>query len=221
MPIGALPAAYLDGDTPPAAEINAMVANIKGVVAATSEVTVPYTGMIVFNTADNMLYRWSGTAWIGFLACGGTTAATRHEARYEQRSSAQSVTNAVDFKLKFETVVDTTNDVTASGTNNTDFLLSRIGRWRVAAGVRFLAGTTGERHIFVNTGTTITSTTTRLVGTSTPGVSYPVSLSVATDFTIAAATSVHVGVYQNNGGGLSLDVAFGGTIHLALTWLRP
>lgn len=190
------------------------------VVSTTATITSPYTGQVIFNTTDNMLYRYDGSAWTAFLATGGNTAATRHEARYEQ-TSGQSISNITDTKLQFPTAVDTTNDVTASGTGNTDFLLNRDGVWLLTASDRYLAGTTGERHLALCTGTTVSTLSARIAVQSVfPGTAAG-SLAVATTKRLTAGTSIFAATWQSNGGSLALETAFGSTNHISLTWLRP
>jgi hypothetical protein len=191
------------------------------VVSATTDITAPFTGQVIFCTTDNMLYRYSGSAWVAFLATGGPTAATQlHEARYEQRT-LQAIPTTTDTKIKFETPVTTCNDVTASGTGNTDFLLNRAGLWVITASLRFNAATSGERHIFPQTGTTFAvanrfaSQTAVNVGTA------PATVATASAIRVTAGTSVCVGAWQNNGSSINTDVGFGGTNHVDFAWLRP
>src|SRR3954453_1546779 len=33
------------------------------IVSATSDITTPITGLLIFNTTDNMIYRYTGSAW--------------------------------------------------------------------------------------------------------------------------------------------------------------
>jgi hypothetical protein len=191
------------------------------VVSSTASVTNPYTGQVIFNTTDNMLYRYDGAAWVAFLATGGGTSATTHEARYEQ-TTFQTIATGTDTKLAFNNPITTTNDVTASGTGNTDFLLNRAGLWRVSASLRYVVGTTGERDLFMATGTTIGTLANRFVGQSDGAVGGGAgTLSVSTDIRVAAGTSVFAGTFQNNGGGLATEVGFGHTVHIALSWQRP
>ena len=191
------------------------------VVSATNQVPNPYAGQVIFNTADNMLYRYDGSAWVAFSANGGGTAATLHEARYYQ-SVAQTFTTATDTKIKFDTAVTTCNDVTASGTGNTDFLLNRGGLWRVSTAERFLGNAgAGERHIFILTGSTFVAAN-RVTSTAVTNVgSVPVTVSTSTDLRVTAGTTIVVGGWQNCGANLNSDVGFGQTNHVALTWLRP
>jgi hypothetical protein len=148
------------------------------------------------------------------------TAATLHEARYEQ-TTLQAIANATDTKLKMNTGVTTCSDVVASGTGNTDFALNRDGLWRCSASVRFAAGTTGERHLFMGTGTTIGTLANRFIGATSFGSTLGIALAVSTDIRVTSGTSVFAGVFQTNGGSLNTDVGFGHSIHIALTWLRP
>lgn len=190
------------------------------VVAATSEVVTPYTNQLVVNSTDLLVHRYDGSAWIGALALGGTTAATRHEARYEA-TNGQSIANATDAKLQFPTAVTTSNDVTVSGVNNTDFLLNRGGWWLITASIRFLAATTGERHLGLVTGTTVGTLANRFAVQSTfPGTG-PGSVAIATVKAFASGTSIFAATWQNNGSAVALETAFGSTNHISLTWLRP
>lgn len=192
------------------------------VVTSTADITSPFLGQLIFNTTDNMVYRYDGTTpWVGCVAAGGTSAAQLHEARYEHKTT-MNVTNVTDTKMNFPTALTTSNDVTASGTNNTDFLLNRGGLWRVSAGVRLNGNAGGgERHLFLQVGSTFTPAN-RFAGVAYGNVgSAPVTLNCSTELRLAAATTIVVGLFQNCGATLATDVGFGGTGHVALTWLRP
>jgi hypothetical protein len=188
----------------------------------------PFKGQIVFCTADNMLYRYDGDAigWIAFAATGGNTSATRHEARYEHRV-AQTIPNAFDTKIDFDTAAVTCDDVTYIGSTSRIFLLNRAGVWLITASMRWLAGTTGERHMFLSIGNDQTILAKRFAWVSSNNVgSVPISLSVATMVKINSydpilGKVIHLGCWQNNGSSLNTDVGFGGSNHISLTWLRP
>lgn len=152
-----------------------------------------------------------------YALLAGTTTATRHEARYEA-TAVQSIPNAADTKFTYNLASVTTADVTASGTNNTDFLLNRVGLWLVVATNRYIAGTTGERYMCVSRGTTIGAD--RITHHSGGPPTTASSLCCCTTVRIAAATSVHVMGYQSNGAALNTQVG-GSVSHVALTWLRP
>lgn len=142
--------------------------------------------------------------------------------RYEQRASQTAIVTSTDTKAKFDTAVETNSDVTASGTGNTDFLLNRIGRWHVAVGMRYLGNAGGgERHVYVQTGSTFDQTKRLCQQTPVNVSTAPVSVQASTTFHIAAATTIIVGLWQNAGSNIATDVAFGGANHIALTWLGP
>ena len=112
--------------------------------------------------------------------------------------------------------------VTVSGTGNTDFLLNRIGRWRVDLATRFLGNSGGgERHIYMQTGSTFDVTQRKTSQTNVNVGSVATTVACSTTFRIAAATTIIVGLWQNCGGNLGTDVTFGGTNHIALTWEGP
>jgi hypothetical protein len=143
-------------------------------------------------------------------------------ARYEQKSSPQSIPNATDTKVKFETAVHTNTDVVASGTGNTDFALQRVGFWLVTAGMKYNGAAGGlERHMFIQTGSAF-ATSSRIAQTGLANVSTSsVSLVAATVIKIAAVTTIIIGAFQNAGAAVSVDTAFGGVNHASFTWLGP
>ena len=142
--------------------------------------------------------------------------------RYQQQT-LETFTSGADKKVTFETAIETNSDVVVSGTGNTDFALQRVGRWGVAVGLRFLGNVGGnERHLFVQTGS-VFDVTQRIVGLALPNVgSAPCTLACSTFFKITSApTTIIVGGFQNSTNSINTDVGFGGTNHIALTWLGP
>lgn len=213
----ALTAEFLAGTKARASRVNE---SSIPVVSSTSDITVPFTGQIAFNTTDNMVYSYTGSAWTAIQATGGSTSATMHEARYNQ-TTLQTVSTSTDTKMSFPTSETTCDDVTASGGSNTDFLLNRAGVWLLTAAVKFVAGTANERHLWIMTGTTIGTVANRLTGQHAVNVgTAPTTLSCSTVQRLAAATSICVGLWHNNGSNLNTEVGFGKTGHISLTWLR-
>jgi hypothetical protein len=207
---------------PTAAKLN--TASIP-VVSSTADITGgigPFVDQVIFNTTDNMLYRYDGSAWVAFMATGGGTAATQHEARYQQ-TVAQSCATGADTKLNFNSATYTSSDVTASGVSNTDFLLNRGGVWLITVSMRWVTNAGGgERHLFLSTGTVLGTLANRFAGSTSGNVAAtPVSQSVASILRVGAGTSVFAGCFQNCGAALNTDIAFGGSNHISLTWLRP
>lgn len=101
-------------------------------------------------------------------------------------------------------------------------MLGRAGLWRVAAAARYLGNSAGgERHIFIQTGSTFLLANRVASSTAVNVGSAPCTVSTSTDIRVTAGTTVIVGLWQNCGVSLNTDVAFGQTNHIALTWLRP
>lgn len=192
------------------------------VVTSTADIIAPFLNQLIVNSTDNMLYRYNGTAWVASAALGGTTSAQAHEIRYEQKTSGQTVATSTDVKMKFETVWNSCDDVVVSGTNNTDFLLTRAGLYVVSLGARLLGNAGGgERHLYLQFGTTF-AVANRVVWDANSNVGAgPVTLACATVSRFAANTSVFAGLWQNSTATLTLDTGFGGINHIGLAWLRP
>jgi hypothetical protein len=192
------------------------------VVDAVSDIISPFDTQLIINRSDRLIYRYDVSAWVGALALGGSTTAQLHEIRYEQKTAAQTVATATDTKMKFETIWNSCDDVVVSGTNNTDFLLTRAGLYVVSFGTRFLGNAGGgERHAFLQFGTSF-APANRIAQDSDANVgSAPVTVGTATVSRFAANTSVFVGLFQNAGTSITLDTGFGGINHLGIAWLRP
>lgn len=192
-----------------------------------------FTGQVVLCLEDGLLYRWDGSAWVGVVATGGgfrtvgTDAPIKsHEARY-YNNVAQPIPNVTDTKVQFPSVfANSSNDVTPSGTGNTDFLLKRAGLWFISAGIRYLGIAGGlERHLFLQTGSVFNTANRFSFRTAGNVGSFPISLATSSAIRVAANTTIIVGAFQNSGSALNTDpwdaaTVHGGT-HLCLVWLRP
>lgn len=211
------------------------------VVTATSDIPTsegigPFAGQVVFNLTDGLLYRYDGSAWVGFDAAGGgffsigsDAPAKSHEARY-YATVAQSIPSATDTKVQFPSVfANSSNDVTPSGTGNTDFLLNRAGVWHISASIRYVVvATVGtfERHLFLQTGSAFnTANRFAFVTEGNPGTASAISLDVAATIRVAAGTNIFAAAFQNTGGAVNTDPITAATVHgfinIGMVWLRP
>ncbi|MFB6722918.1 hypothetical protein ACFCV3_22255 [Kribbella sp. NPDC056345] len=103
------------------------------VAEITATVTDPVLGQLVFSTSDQMIYKWTGSAWLAAVPTG----TTRHEARYEVRAGQeQTFAASVHSRVGFPTAVYTSPDVTPSS-SNTIFTLNRAGIWNITTSARF------------------------------------------------------------------------------------
>jgi hypothetical protein len=91
--------------------------------SALANITNPMAGQTCLLTTENMVYRWTGSAWLASYAAGGITTSTRH--------------NATDYD---------TNDWTTSFVSpGIVFTCARAGNWGVTFNSRFAGAVAGER----------------------------------------------------------------------------
>lgn len=64
------------------------------VVTATSDITLPFTGMLIFNTTDNTMYRYTGSVWVPFSGSGIALQATD-----QTRTSSTTFLSSTDLVL--------------------------------------------------------------------------------------------------------------------------
>lgn len=198
---------------------------VQGIGVVTSEadltnITSPYTGQWAFNTGNNMLYRWTGSVWLAAIAMGGNTTATRHEARYRQTGTGQTIAASTDQRVAFNTTDYDSSDVTtATVSGGTEFTLQRSGLWLLNANSRFVANaSTGERAMAFATSPTGTNDRHAQTGNNPQGGTWSGSASTVNSF--AAPKAVSVWMWTTVGGGLQLDL-LGTGVNASLTWLRP
>lgn len=99
------------------------------VVVSTSDIASPYTGMIVFSTSDNLLYRYNGTTWKPYVGGSGRIA------RYD-RTVTSDTALANGAPVPFDTVARSCPLVTPSGAGNTTFSVSKTGWYNINTSVR-------------------------------------------------------------------------------------
>ncbi|MCI2421514.1 hypothetical protein MOQ72_29175 [Saccharopolyspora sp. K220] len=186
------------------------------VVAATSEISNPYPGQLVVLSTTNIVLRWSGTTWVDSYPIGGTTDATRHEARY-YRSAVQTIPNNVDQRVHLPDWDYLSDDVsTAAVSNGTEFTLNRAGLWQLEANIRFVStGSAAERAVAIAG----SPTGSRYAQAASDQTGEPCSLSCSTTRRFTAGSKLSMWAYQNTGASVNLD-PLGGGINFALTWLR-
>lgn len=188
---------------------NWIIASSIPIVTATSAIVNPYEGLLIYNTTDDLIYKYRGSAWIACIATGSTN----HEARYYQ-STGQSIANTTDTYLAFDATAYSTADVTRDGTN-TSFTLNRAGLWEISAGARLVAATSGERHIFIDL-----FGNARVAGQTTQtGLLAGLTCSTG-PIRIASSQVVKVGMFQSSGAARLTDIS-GQMGFISLSWIRP
>lgn len=190
------------------------------VCTSTTRPSSPYSGQIVFETDTQMFAFWSGSAWIQFV--GPTTGSAVHEVEYYQ-SAAQSLPNAADTPLNFDTAVTTSADVTrgtsATGSiANGKFTLNRAGLWAVDAGFRMQTASTFSAGIWIGLDG---SGTFRFAGSmQNSGGSANIETSCSFSRRFGAGTSLSVYAWHNTGSAKNTD-PFSQCTHFRAAWLRP
>ncbi|MEV0698220.1 hypothetical protein AB0I53_09910 [Saccharopolyspora sp. NPDC050389] len=189
------------------------------VVAAASEISNPITGQLIMLSSTNIVQRWTGSAWVDAFPIGGTTNATRHEARYFRATTqpAQGIPNNVDQRVHLPDVDYVSDDVSVAAVSaGTEFTLNRSGLWHLAANVRFVpSASAAERAIAI--GSSPTASRNGQAGSDQTGE--PATLSCSTTRRFNAGEKVSVWAYQNTGATLNLD-PLGNGINFSLTWPR-
>lgn len=181
-------------------------------VGALADITNPVTGQTAILTTDNMLYRWSGSAWVAIMH----TSPGAGQGLYQQ-ANAQSFVSGTPTKIKFDAVPPYANsDVSASGVGTTDFTLNRAGLWEMSAQMVFVAGgVSAERFLSITDG----ANSVRYVSDNDI-TSAAVFLSCSTSRRLGAGSVVSVHATQSSGGPLSSAPVFQ-PIFITLTWKGP
>ena len=178
-----------------------------------SAITSPYTDQIATATDINMLCRYDGTNWVGFAPMGGSSAAHRRDAQYAA-NAVQSIPSNSLTTLQFATARYTTTDVTASGTNNQDFTLNRVGLWRGTVSTRCPGAAAAEASLELNNitdGVQISSQNSTGTGAA--------NLNCGDEFRIATTGKVIRGqLYQSTGSSQNTTAA---NTKISLTLVRP
>lgn len=181
-----------------------------------THITSPFNGQLAVVTGDNALATYNGSAWVYQLFLANTLS----HARYKQ-TSAHAIANTTDTKARFQTSVSTTGDVTVGGTGNTDFTLVRSGRWRIEAGVGYVAAAgLLERHVFIcGSGNLVTPRYAENQAMQTANA--PAWLTTSTTRRFAANSPVSIGMFQNSGGSINTNPVFDEAFNISLSWEGP
>lgn len=186
------------------------------VVAALTDILLPYTGQRVFLTTDNTMYQRTATpAWLPWMpGPAGTTAATRHEGAYAA-SVAQAITNGLNTPVAFATTsVDTALVTKATSGVGHSFTLTRAGIWAIEATVRYASvAVGGERYAEIVVGSTVL----QAQGANAAGNTSPITLNVGVEERLASGSVMTVRTFQGTGSSQNLDAAW---TRVTFTWIR-
>lgn len=198
------------------------------VVSALSQLTNPYVGEFAYCTTDGLLYKYGPAgAWVAVAALGPDaptfpSAVQVHEARYRAitSSTAQGPLSAGSTAVQFGSADYTSNDVTASGTGNSVFTLTRGGLWAITACARIAdttAGTTRYVQLTDSTFATVYQSSSQAVANTST-----VDMGLTCTMRFPASTSLSVNAVSSSTGSIDRSLAtFAGRTSISLAWLRP
>lgn len=167
-------------------------------VSSLASITSPVTGQLALLTTDLMIYRYTGSAWLGVLH----TAPGGGFARYE-RATGQPINSSAPTKLALTTAVSTHADISANGTFDV-FTLNRGGTWRVEGTVAYPTGGGGTgRTLWVASATDTARTDLMNLQPNPNWITVP---HITSTFTATAGQQVALWTYQDTGGQVTTDV---------------
>jgi len=172
-------------------------------VSALANITSPVAGQMALLTTDSMLYRYTGSAWLGV----SHTAAGGGFARYK-RSTVQSVPTNTLTKIALTTAVSTHADISANGTFDI-FTVNRGGTWRMEGNIAYPSSNAGTgRTLWIGSATDPATVASRynLVNVQ-PNPSWITALHVTATLSLAAGTQVALWTYQDSGAAVNTDVS--------------
>jgi hypothetical protein len=196
-------------------------------VSTTSAIVAPYTNQLIYNTTDNIIYKYTGSAWIEAAALGPnvfstTSGATLHEASYTSTAN-QTITTGTDTPLAFATSDYTCNDVTrgtstAGSVANAKFTLGKAGLWLIEGGVR-TAGTTSAKSYGIWFGPDGGTTRYRNSFANNGGTD-AMEFNICCVRRFASGTALCLNFWHNQGSNHTVTPLLGSN-SLRLVWMRP
>lgn len=178
--------------------------------AALADITDPYVGQTALLTTDLMVYRWTGSAWLGVqhTATGGG------KSRYYRSSGTQSITSGTDTKVTFPTLLGSASaDFTPNGSFDV-FTVNRTGEVDIFAGVAW-SSFSGEHAIWIGNDTMAA----RYANDGHQGNNGTAYSSVSTGRRFTAGDKISIGCYQ--GSGFGATILAGEMTYVRLDWTGP
>lgn len=134
-------------------------------------------------------------------------------ARY-YKTTSQTISNATDTKLVFDTALDTTGDITATGGYDT-FEFTRAGVWAIYASVRWNTAS-GEKYVAISDA----DDTQLRFSDDNNGDANAGSQSASASRRFSAGDRVCALVFQDTGASLDAVSSFTEVASISFDWLR-
>ncbi|HET9144143.1 hypothetical protein [Actinophytocola sp.] len=184
------------------------------VTSSLASITSPVTNMYALLTTDLVWYRYTGAVWAAMMPMnGGTTNATRHEARYAQTVALNVPSTANAFTTIAYAADVECSDVSPSGPGSGSgqydlFTLNRGGRWTISAAGGYSGssnGVSGTRRVLMISDTNDGPTAKFLAGNSAwPAAGHAAQLNASVTRRFPAGQTIRVLTFQDVGQTLAL-----------------
>jgi hypothetical protein len=208
----ALTQVFTAGSYPPATTLNE---SSIPVVSATSDITSPYAGQLVFNTSDTRLWRYTGATWVVFS--GGPTWALSRVTSYACANLAWTTVN-----WDFEDV--DTADIHSTSINLDAAKVNQPGLYAITAKGSFAPNATNLRGCRLTLNGTADANAIKgsSVITNNVGGTFTTAVPLPTVYVQLALNDViRVQLWQNSGGSLNTSTSSAADYPLFTgTWLR-
>lgn len=208
----ALFARWAGGETPTATKWNETGLPV---VTTTADISVPYTGQLVFATADNRLYRYTGSAWAKFS--GGPTWSLA-------RQTGQNITSGLWTFVNWDLEIVDTDNMHNNAVNPFAVTITTPGLYAITAKngmAPFSTPAAGEiRGVRANVNSAVVTGSSVLAGAA--GNTFTtVALSPTLFVQCALNDVVGIEIFHNRGISLATSTASAADYPLFTgTWLR-
>lgn len=177
---------------------------------ALADITDPYAGQMALLSTDLMVYRWTGSAWLGVQH----TAVSGGKARYYRSSGTQAIASGVNTKVTFPTLVGTGSAAFSANGTFDEFTVNRTGEVDIFAGVLW-SSFAGEHTIWIGD----QAMAARYVSSGHQGNNGFAYSSAATGRRFNAGDKISVGCFQSAGVGVT--ILTGESTFIRLVWTGP
>lgn len=182
-------------------------------VSDLNSISSPATGQLALLTTDLMIYRYTGSAWLGVMH----TAPGGGFARYRKITTGQQLNSGAPTKLQFPTGVNTHGDISPNGAFDI-FTLNRGGCWTINATAAIPGVATGNGFTLWVANQDDTSRYDLV--NDKPNNGWISARHVTSEIVVSAGAQVAIWAYQDTGSQVTTDVAQINTV-VSLRWTGP
>lgn len=190
-------------------------------VSSLASITSPVTGQLALLTTDLMIYRWTGSAWLGIMH----TAVDGGHARYRRTTGqANAFVTGEWTRQAYNVAVDTDADVSPNVAFDR-FTMNRTGLWEIDASSRSGATTVdlARYHLGIFPGATPGTGTYKVCPTVIEqfATTNATNLGVSLRRRFTAGADICVASWRSGGDNASSDASDEGFCSLDMRWVGP